>query len=134
MDKTLTYFSYLNKDTDSTILRKIQMLYLADWKHCLVYKKQLTELQWYYNFCGPYSFELQKILEKSDYPNIDITFELLTEEEKGILDFVLRKIPELNGREFTRLVYSTYPVMKKDKYTNFDLPELAIECLNIKIS
>lgn len=132
MDKTLTYFSYLNKNSNSTILRKIQMLYLADWKHCLVYKTQLSELQWYYNFCGPYSFEFQKILENTEYQNVDITFEHLTEEEKCILDFVLRKIPELNEREFTRLVYSTYPVMKKDKYTNFDLPELAKEYLNSK--
>ena len=97
------------------------MLYLADWKHCLVYKTQLTNLQWYYNFCGPYSFELQKILQNSEYPNIDITFENLATVERGILDFVLKKIPTLNEREFTRLVNSTYPIMKKDKYTYLNL-------------
>lgn len=129
MNKNLIYFAYLNKDSNSTLLRKMQMLYLADWKHCLVYKTQLTELQWYYNFCGPYSFELQKILQNSEYPNIDIKFDILSEEEKGILDFILRKIPELNEREFTRLVYSTFPVMKKDKYTYFDLPLLAKDYL-----
>jgi hypothetical protein len=132
--------------------RLVKMLYLADWKNCLIEQKQITDVKWYYNHFGPYVMELQTKIENSRYFKIEsimenevhkdfITsnvieigkvFEKINPKEKEILNFVIENTKNLNWKDFIKLVYSTYPIMKQPRYTYLDLPSLAIEYIELK--
>lgn len=125
--------------------RLTKLVYLADWFSALVDGKQLTNIQWLFNHYGPYvddvvesarrhpQFSLSsdqtvyggnKVLigfEGNLYP------ELLDDRDKQILDAVINKTKSLYFNDFIEYVYSTYPVVSKDRYSNLDLVHLATE-------
>lgn len=157
MDKKEIFLLYIATSYSSPYklskARLVKMLYLADWKNCLVTGKQLSDIKWYFNHYGPYVMELQKLIEKSMYFKIESVmeeigrkefivaksdinmgkfFNEMSDEEKNVLNFVVEKTKKLNWNSFIKLVYSTYPVLKHRKYTYFDLETLSQEYLKMK--
>ena len=57
----------------------------------------------------------------------DEGFNELSEEEKEIVDFVIESTQDLNWGDFINLVYSTYPIIKAEKFSILNLVELAKE-------
>ena len=44
-----------------------------------------------------------------------------------ILDHMIKETAPLYWKDFIQLVYSTYPVVSQPRYTDLDLPVLALE-------
>lgn len=120
--------------------RLVKLIYLLDWKHCLSYDKQATNIDWYFNHYGPYVEDVintiqirSDLFETNSYTTQfglghkinyigDNNFEL-EEEIKNTLDFVIDKTNKLNWNQFINLVYDTYPIKSNPKYTELDLVE-----------
>jgi predicted nucleic acid-binding OB-fold protein len=57
----------------------------------------------------------------------DVSYPSLEEDEREVLDFVLEGAVGKNWDDFMRLVYSTYPIVARERFTKLDLIELASE-------
>lgn len=97
--------------------RLTTLLYLADWRAALRLGRQLSALRWRFDHFGPAAADLD--LEPARAP--------LGEEERRILDHVVHIADEQPWEELERLVYSTYPAVASDRYTELDLVVLAKE-------
>lgn len=129
--------------------RLVKMLYLADWKSSITNFQQLSDTKWVFNNYGPYVNDIVENLKK------DSTFEVIDEtnshgapkqvirlkhsydsnlkqEDKTILDFVIKATSPLNYSEFIDLVYSTYPIKVSSKKSELNLVELAKDYKKIK--
>ena len=125
--------------------RVVKMIYLADWRSCLVRESQITGIHWYFNHYGPYvSAIVDAIRQDEDFiiqsstnvfgdtkevvvlknPQCQIS---VSDEVRSILDFVIDKTSKLNWGDFINLVYSTYPVVTQPRYSYFDLVKLSKE-------
>lgn len=128
---------------DLSAARLTKMVYLADWKAAIDLGRQLTSIHWYYNEYGPYVSDVMHAAaaHPSDF-RIDNSRNLrgnpkrivsavspyeprLPEDDRRILDHVIRTTRDLSWSEFIRLVYSTYPILAKTKHSDLDLLELA---------
>lgn len=119
--------------------RLTKLVYLADWKSCIEYEKQISEIQWVFNHFGPYVDDVSELAYKDEDFNVTMTSNTfgnlkevislkksfpitsLTNDEKGILDFVIKQTHKLRWDEFIQLVYSTYPILTHSRYSNLDL-------------
>jgi hypothetical protein len=144
MDKIINIlkYIYLNYPNVSQLSkpRLVKLVYLLDWKHCLSYNKQATDIDWYFNHYGPYVEDVINVIqirsdlfETKSYPTQfglghkinyigDSNFEI-DEETKKTLDFVIEKTNKLNWNQFINLVYDTYPIKSNPKYTELNLVE-----------
>ncbi len=127
--------------------RVTKIVYLADWRNSIINQKQISDIQWKFDDYGPFVWDIlntakfstvfdtlettnpygqKKVsisLKNSDYnPNI-------TESEKEILDYVISKTMRLNWDGFIKLVYSTYPILKSERYSELNLVEFAKQYL-----
>lgn len=130
--------------------RLVKMLYLADWKNSIENQTQLTNTEWIFNQYGPY---VNDIIETIKYDNrfeiinqtnsygtpkqlIKVTsnYEIvnLNEQNKQILDFVIKATSVLNYSDFIDLVYSTYPIKVSSKMSQLNLVQLANDYKNTK--
>lgn len=148
LEKTIDIIKYLfNKYPHPSELSKarlVKLVYLADWKSSIQNGKQLSNIKWFYNHYGPYVDDVIDVL-KND-PNFEIESKLnfynqpkylikiikniepkLQEESRLILDFVIDNTKHLYWNEFISLVYSTYPIIKEEKFNYLDLVKLAKE-------
>lgn len=128
--------------------RLVKLVYLADWKSAVDKGCQITEVKWLYNHYGPYVKEIIDLIDSNpnfvrrNYINhfgktaekIDLNDQVANElqhkanlnsEEIKIIDFITDITKDMGYNEFLRLVYSTYPIIKSDKYEILDLVELA---------
>ena len=128
--------------------RLTKMVYLSDWKSAIERKRQISDIKWVYNHYGPYVddvanaaqtdpvFEIEAMTNfygsnkevvrlKSDRyePN-------LTNAEKEILAYIIAITSTKYWNPFMELVYSTYPILKSQKYSELDLIALAKEYTN----
>jgi hypothetical protein len=130
--------------------RLTKMVYLADWRSALSEGHQITNIDWEFNHFGPYVRDVENVARRD--PNLTITpttslygapKELiaarpdapeptLTDDERDILDFVIKQTSKLYWNDFIELVYSTYPVRENPKYAHLDLVKLAREYLSIR--
>jgi len=145
----LTYYPHKDELSAS---RLTKILYLVDWKNSIENGEQLTNSIWYYNHYGPYVEDFMKIAEEDS--DIEIKNEsnvfggkkrllkmknsckvkiTLKQEEKQLVDFVINATKEKSYADFINLVYSTYPVLISDKYTQIDLVTLACEYKKLKL-
>jgi hypothetical protein len=143
--------SYPNK-AELSASRLTKMLYLADWKSAIDKGELLTNSAWYYNHYGPYVNDFIVLAEKD--PDIEVVEDVnlfggkkrvlrlkegykpsvrLDEDAKILVDFVISATKSKSYQDFIHLVYSTYPVITSDKYTEIDLVELAKEYNEIKL-
>lgn len=123
-----------------TQTRLIALLYLIDWENMLQYKKQLTNISWYFEHYGPYSsdimnevnnhndlyveatksnFGTEKYLIKSKTDNIKITD--LNKNNTDIINKVINDTKLLTWNELMTYVYNTKPIKNTKKYTNITL-------------
>jgi uncharacterized protein YwgA len=122
--------------------RLVKIIYLLDWKHCLTFEKQATDIKWYFNHYGPYVEDVINVIsargdlfETKGYPTqYGVSHKIifigdhnieLDESIKVTLDFVIDKTNKLNWNEFINLVYDTYPVKVNPKYTDLDLVDIS---------
>jgi hypothetical protein len=121
------------------------MVYLADWKSAIERDTLLTNIQWVFNHYGPYVEDVVKVADSDpafkvipttnmfgDFKEIinvrgNADYPSLEEEEKEILDFVISSTASKNWDQFLRLIYSTYPMISRDRFSDLDLVELARE-------
>ncbi|HOV98634.1 MAG TPA: DUF4065 domain-containing protein [Bacteroidota bacterium] len=75
----------------------IKMLYLAEVEYAQETGKRLTTLEWIYYFHGPYSFELEKILNGSDFL---VREERKSKDGKKYTLFRLKKFTPQNVKNF----------------------------------
>jgi hypothetical protein len=127
--------------------RLTKMVYLADWKFASERERQLSDIEWFYNHYGPYVKTVgdvvrdeRDIFEIKATKNIQGAFkELITlkdpsyepsleEEEKEILESVIKATESFYWRSFIEYVYSTYPIKKSEKFSSLNLVKLASEC------
>jgi hypothetical protein len=118
------------------------MVYLADWKAALQSEERLTTISWRFTENGPNTEDIVKLI-MSD-PDFEIRsimnkphdiiiyrgcsdFTDLSERDKQILDFVIQKSAIKNSVEFTKLVYSTFPILTRPRYAKLNLVTLAKE-------
>ncbi|WP_460374049.1 Panacea domain-containing protein [Methanocalculus sp. MC3] len=126
--------------------RLTKMVYLADWKFALKHGRQITDTNWVFNNYGPFvrdilntanqhpdlftvedttnSFGAKKTLIsllKEEYTH------KLSDDEKEILDYVINTTKDLNWDKFIQLVYSTFPILTSERYSELDLIKLAQE-------
>ena len=124
--------------------RVTKMLYLADWKNAIENDSQITDAVWHFHHYGPYVDDFIEIARNDE--DIDVvntttmfggkkqqivlrdTFKSeieISERYKDILDFVIRATKDKNYEDFIKLVYSTYPVVSSNRYSDFNLVEMA---------
>lgn len=128
--------------------RLVKLVYLSDWKSAVEKGCQITEVKWLYNHYGPYVKEIIDEIDRNpdfvrrNYVNqfgkpaekIDLKDEVfdmqqyttnLNDDERKIIEFITDITKDMGYNEFLRLVYSTYPIIKSEKYQILDLAELA---------
>lgn len=122
-----------------------KLIYLADWKSAIDNDSQITPIKWYFNNYGPYVDDIEFIALTNPeifqikncttmYGNkkqvISLVGEFnynLSEQEINILDFVITKMAPLSWNKFIKMIYSTYPILKSNRYEELDLVQLAHE-------
>tara|TARA_R110000765_G_scaffold26526_10_gene64760 strand:- start:1470 stop:1937 length:468 start_codon:yes stop_codon:yes gene_type:complete len=125
--------------------RVTKMLYLADWKHCMSYKKQITPISWYFDSYGPFVWDVMKSAEESDIVSVEMSTNMygknkrqlslksdsykpkLQPTEQLAIKHVIDMTKQMFWNDFIKLVYSTYPIVNSDRYSYLDLIELAEE-------
>lgn len=128
--------------------RLTKLVYLSDWFSSLLYEYPISNIEWIFNHYGPYiddvinsvrssyNFNIRK--EKTIYGsdkyviifNGDEDEIELLQKEINILDAVIEKTEKLYFNEFIQYVYSTYPVVSRERYSVLNLTELAKEYNN----
>jgi hypothetical protein len=126
--------------------RLTKMIYLMDWKSSIDFGRQITDAQWHFDHYGPYVDDFVKLAKEDKDISVENTsnyfggkkqlFKLsekieedfsLTKEQKYIADFVINTTKQKNYEDFIQLVYSTYPVMSNDRYSDLDLVGSAVK-------
>ncbi len=128
--------------------RLTKLVYLSDWFSSLIFRRQLTNIEWVFNHYGPYVDDVVRVAQYSPYFRIVNTIThfgteksiiyylgteediLLTEDEIKILNFVIDRTRNLYFDEFIDYVYSTYPIASKERYAYLNLVELANEYIH----
>lgn len=124
--------------------RVTKMVYLADWKSALDRGTQITNITWFFDNFGPFVHDVKQCAkqhpdlftvtqqvtalggEKNVFALIDGDYQpQLTDDERRILDHVRSTTQSLSFDRFVKLVYSTFPVMKKPRFSFLNLVELA---------
>ena len=145
--KDIVYFM-LDKYPDKDKLfnaRITKMVYLVDWYSANVYKKQVSEIEWFFNNFGPYvtdviemakenhdTFSIKEV--ESYYGDTKRVINIissyspnLSEEEKLSIIKVIDITKNKTWDQFITLVYSTYPIVVSSRYSKLNLLSLAEE-------
>lgn len=147
-DKILNVLKYILQEypykSELSASRVTKMLYLADWKSAIDNGRQLTDSKWYFNHYGPYVEDFIELAKEDD--DIEVVSDQtifggrkrllklsdshknkvqLDDNDKTLVDFVINATKSKNYEDFIKLVYSTYPVITHDKYSELDLVPLA---------
>ncbi len=120
--------------------RLTKMIYLMDWKSSIDYGRQITNAQWHFDHYGPYIDDFVKMAKEDKDISVENTLNYyggkkqlfkisekfegnfdLTKEQKEIADFVINATKQKNYEDFIQLVYSTYPVISNERYSDLDL-------------
>ncbi len=126
--------------------RLTKLVYLVDWKSSIQNGRQITQICWYFNHYGPYVADVPRIAERDPVFHIKATLtesnnnkdiislndhedlELnLNEDERMLVDDIIKNTDDLEWKGFINLVYSTYPVITSGRFEYLNLPKLAEE-------
>lgn len=127
-----------------TKTRATKLVYLSDWKHCIVHDSQITNIEWSFDNFGPFAWDVTKSVEqnpaiftiqqeytffgnpKSVWGLKEIDYRpKLSEQEIETVGFVLRATKKLNMEEFLKVIYSTFPIVSSERGDKLDLVECA---------
>jgi hypothetical protein len=151
LENVMIYFCMKYPDKLSKT-KLAKMIYLADWKFCIEYGQQITDIQWVFRTFGPYAVDIRKLVERNDTFIIKSKYHYLSSQwvediisiKKGtslpslperirdVLDFVIEKPQRLNWDSITKLVGSTYPIMSQPRGSLLNLIQLAKEYNELK--
>lgn len=137
--------NYPNKEELSKT-RVTKLIYLCDWKSCIEFERQITDITWVFDNFGPFVWDVMTTVENNPEtfsiyssetlfgtPKTVVALKnkqyspSLEEQEKRIADFVIKSTENLNFDKFVKLVYSTYPIMTSQRHKALDLIDLAKE-------
>ena len=126
--------------------RVTKMIYLADWHQAIKYNRQITGINWFFDNYGPFVndvkvtaeadkaiFGISNVNNMHGQPKLmlslkDQSFEPNVDEKaKDSLDHVIELTRKLYWDKFIKLVYSTYPIVTSDRYSELDLVKKADE-------
>lgn len=123
--------------------RLTKLVYLADWFAALLDGNQLTDINWVFNHYGPYVNDVVEAANSSSSFTINddvtiygsrknvISFNgkpsdiHLSSRECVILDAAIQKTQNLCFNDFIDYIYSTYPVKRRERYSQLNLVSLA---------
>lgn len=123
--------------------RLTKMVYLADWRSVLETGQQISNIEWKFNYYGPYVDDILNTARED--PSFSVISEVnvygdmkerialrqqrqwfsLSETDKDALDHVIEQTKSLYWKDFIKLVYSTFPVLVSEKHSVLNLPMLA---------
>lgn len=137
--------NYPHKDELSNA-RLTKMVYLSDWKRAIEHRKQITDIEWYFDNYGPFVSDVQnEILQHPELFDCKNTVNMfggtktlfsiknahyrpaLSQDEMSAIDHVINQTKTLNWDSFINLVYSTHPISSSSRYSSLDLVEKAKE-------
>jgi len=147
-NKILNIMKYFLKNyphkSELSASRLTKMVYLSDWKSAIENEKQLTDALWHFHHYGPYIDDFLKLAFDDKDIEVEETINMfgnkkqliklkesfqeeinLPDETKKILDFVISSTKQKNYEDFIKLVYSTYPVISSNRYSDFNLVQMA---------
>lgn len=125
--------------------RLTKTIYLSDWHYLLKTGTRLTDIQWYFDNFGPFVWDVRNVAERVPglfnvfktqnargatklmfelRPHVSF-FDKLDELERSSIQSVVDSTKDMYWDEFIKLVYSTYPVINGEKYTQIDLERCA---------
>lgn len=130
--------------SDLSASRLTKMIYLMDWKNAVDNGHQITNANWRFGHYGPYVDDFVKIAREDKDIKVENTSNLyggkkqlfmlsekfdgnidITPEQKKVADFVINVTKKKYYEDFIQLVYSTYPIISNDRYSDLDLVSLA---------
>lgn len=142
-------FYILEKEGDMSDMRLNLLVYLSDWANCVLYQKQITNKNYFYNFgtikndiednlkCSPYFYIIKIIkdrirnrteIKREKYPLTKIK---LSDNEKNVVDNILEKYSGYYNH-LDNAVRSTFPLNEKTIYSELDLVKSAISLNKIR--
>lgn len=126
--------------------RLTKMVFLSDWHQSITKKKQISNIEWFFDNYGPFVWEVYKEVKKNidifnviettnGYGQKKVLFQIkkesykpkLSDDEKKSIDHVIEKTKKLNWDDFIKLVYSTYPIISSERYSKLNLIQKAKE-------
>ena len=121
-----------------------KMIYLADWHFAIHHKKQITDINWYFDTYGPFVKDVEKTaLENKDIFVVDFGNNRYGSPKKTLslrdpkhvtnlkpelcesLKCVISVSKDKQWDSFIKMVYSSFPVRNSERYTFLDLKSLA---------
>lgn len=124
ISKILTFYK---SEKEISLQKIVFLIYLCDWKNSIEHGRQMTDIEWKYldsEFSKKIIAAFNEVRTregfefKSNYAN-------LSETELQVIDFIGTLSLKLNTEDFIKLVFSTYPMIRKEKYKSLNLPDLA---------
>ncbi|MGX9379004.1 Panacea domain-containing protein [Pseudomonas sp. JQ36] len=128
--------------------RLTKLVYLADWFSSVQSGQQMTNIRWLFNHYGPYVDDVVDSVRNrgdflianeinnygSDKQTVRFTGNpqliRVATQDRAILDWLINRTQHMYFNDFIDFVYSTYPVSHSERYSNFDLVQLAEEYRN----
>ncbi len=131
---------------DLSKTRITKLVYLSDWEMAQKQKRQITEIDWYFDHYGPYVSDVLDEADEDKEIKIEETYSAfgtkkyvvkkkrtedfldspnLSSYEKDIINKVIEDTYLLSWNNFIAYVYDTYPIRVVDKYRKLNLAELA---------
>jgi hypothetical protein len=136
--------NYPHKD-DLSKTRLTKMIYLCDWRSSILHGTQITDVVWKFNHYGPYVEDIILLAEKEKDFSIEVSMNIygnvkeiikvnpkvligkIKDSEKKVMDYVIEKTAPMYWNEFIKLVYSTYPILSRERCKTLNLPMIATE-------
>ena len=151
MNITIKLAAYFLSKSPGQILsnsRLTALIYLCDWKYCLINNSPLTNIVWHNENNGPFSWQvIDDIIHERKFfminkslgafislntsiKLVDYLNELrlgISEDMFRVMNFVNHQTVSLSKEELSSLVLSTYPIIRSKKFSDLNLKRLAIE-------
>lgn len=128
---------------DLSKARVTKMVYLVDWRAAFDLGSQATNIQWYFDNYGPFVYTVNDMVNdmsifgkiktnnlygssKTLYKLVDQSYVInLCDDLTKIIDTVIEKTKDMSWTTFINFIYSTYPIVTSNRYTNLNLIEKA---------
>ena len=127
--------------------RLTKMVYLSDWHHTVYSNARMTDIDWYFDNHGPFVWDVKnKASEEQDWFRIIETTNMygsrksviklrnqnfdgavLSDSEKSSISKMVDRTKGLYWDDFITFVYSTFPILISEKYSNLDLEVFAMK-------
>lgn len=106
------------------------IIYLCDWKNSMDNENQITNIKWKYidrDFSKNIIDAFEKGQEDKNSFSFKSNYTKLSKKELETIETISKLSLKLDTDDFIKLVYSTFPMIKKERNIILDLPDLAKE-------